>query len=212
MAASEICPPIKGMIREFKEQITILCLLLVPIWAFLRWRIICKRKREGREVYILKEVVVNFFALYLIILAGFTIVPIHLVTMDIVRPSLDKINFIPIVNTVRDMFNWPQGMGNYMIKFWIANVLGNVLLFVPMGMLLPLFSDKFKKGSRTIFISFMLSLSIEIIQFLSLYIGSIRSCDIDDIILNTLGGASGFIIYSFVEKLVRAKTASKFVN
>ena len=33
-----------------------------------------------------------------------------------------------------------------------------------------------------------------------MYFGNFRSCDIDDIILNTLGGMIGFIIYKVIDK------------
>jgi glycopeptide antibiotics resistance protein len=96
------------------------------------------------------------------------------------------------------MMSWPSNMGDYMIKFWIGNVVGNIILFMSLGFILPLLWDRVKSLKKIIILAFTCSLIIEIIQFLSQFIGSYRSSDIDDIILNTLGGLIGFYFYSFI--------------
>ena len=73
------------------------------------------------------------------------------------------------------------------------NVVGNILLFLPFGFLITdMIHDKTNKFNIFIstFIVFMTSLSIEVIQ---MHIG--RSFDIDDIILNVIGGIIGFVIF-----------------
>ena len=76
-----------------------------------------------------------------------------------------------------------------------ANFLGNIILFLPVGILLPLVNGK-QKWQRDLIIGFGLSLFIEIVQLMS-----DRGCfDPDDIILNTLGTALGFTLFHCVEK------------
>lgn len=73
------------------------------------------------------------------------------------------------------------------------NVVGNILLFLPFGFLITdMIHDKTNKLNIFIstFVVFMTSLSIEVIQ---MHIG--RSFDIDDIILNVIGGIIGFVIF-----------------
>ena len=71
-----------------------------------------------------------------------------------------------------------------------------MLLLLPFGLLLPMLWEKFENIRNTLFISFIFSFSIEILQLLSYYIGNIgRSFDIDDIILNTFGAWLGYIFY-----------------
>lgn len=79
------------------------------------------------------------------------------------------------------------------IGIWLViwNLAGNVVGFMPFGALLPVLRKK-KMGFLKVFLlSFELSLVIEISQLI-LRVGS---CDVDDMILNTLGGCLGYGIY-----------------
>ncbi len=70
----------------------------------------------------------------------------------------------------------------------IANVLGNVALFLPLGILLPLNLPRLNRQGRLVLIVFLISLTAEVIQR-SLGVGVF---DVDDILLNTLGGLLGY--------------------
>ncbi len=90
----------------------------------------------------------------------------------------------------------------YQGKDWalnrLINMLGNLVLFFPVGLLLPLVSERFKKFKSALMMGVFISLMIEIIQY---FIG--RSADIDDLILNTFGFLCGYIAFKFVlEKLI----------
>lgn len=89
-------------------------------------------------------------------------------------------NFVPLKEIMRY---------NYTSKLFYKNVLGNMLLFVPFGYFVNyiLKNRKFIIGT---FLTLITSLSIELIQ---MNIG--RSFDIDDIILNIIGGIAGYTIY-----------------
>lgn len=77
--------------------------------------------------------------------------------------------------------------------FIITNLLGNVVLFVPLGIYFALFSHG-KQEKRNIFLVFLMSLLAEIIQVTFKWgVG-----DIDDVILNTLGGYLGVVSYRFL--------------
>lgn len=74
-----------------------------------------------------------------------------------------------------------------------GNFFGNIVLFVPVGVLLPLVTEK-RKWFWTVGAGFCFSLFIEIIQLITA-----RGCfDSDDIILNTLGTAIGYGLYRAV--------------
>lgn len=78
------------------------------------------------------------------------------------------------------------------------NVAGNVLAFVPFGIGLPMLTQG-KAKFITVFLStFAFSLTIELTQLLT----KIGCCDVDDLLLNTLGGVLGYICYSFAHKLI----------
>lgn len=80
-------------------------------------------------------------------------------------------------------------------SYAFKNLAGNILLFVPMGLLFPLCRKK-KTGFFLVMIIVLgTSLFIEVMQyfwFLS------RSADVDDVILNLLGGVLGYLIYKWV--------------
>ena len=73
--------------------------------------------------------------------------------------------------------------------FCVQNAAGNVLLFFPLGILLPLVWRQFRFW-RGIQIAVALSISIELVQYLSSY----RSADVNDVILNTLGASLGLVL------------------
>lgn len=84
----------------------------------------------------------------------------------------------------------------------VKNLLGNLLMFVPMGMALPvLFEQKFNRLWKTVLFVVILVILIEIIQFLT-FTGS---ADIDDLILNTVGAIIGY-------EIIKIKPLRKFLK
>ena len=73
-------------------------------------------------------------------------------------------------------------------SYWRSTAL-NVLLFVPLGVLLPLLWGRFRSGWKTVLFGFCLSLGVECLQMFTL-----RLTDVDDLITNTLGTAVGWLI------------------
>ncbi len=80
-------------------------------------------------------------------------------------------------------------------KLFIKNVLGNILLFIPYGFFTSYYL-KLEKTYGVLGLSFLISITIETTQLL---IG--RVFDIDDIILNLIGGMLGFSIYHIIIKI-----------
>lgn len=71
------------------------------------------------------------------------------------------------------------------------NLLGNLLGFVPVGLLLPLLIPLFRKGIYVLLAGFFLSLGFEVTQ-LVLGLGVF---DVDDLILNTAGCVAGYWLF-----------------
>ena len=69
-------------------------------------------------------------------------------------------------------------------------IVGNVIIFIPFGFFLPM-ASKYRSCFATLFWSFGLSLCVEIFQLLT----KVGSFDVDDILLNTIGGVAGHIIF-----------------
>ena len=77
-----------------------------------------------------------------------------------------------------------------------TNILANLLLFVPVGFLIPIAYPERKKFFKTMSLCLITTVVIEIFQ----YITCLGFCDIDDILLNMLGSVIGFIAYKCTRK------------
>ena len=90
-------------------------------------------------------------------------------------------------------------------------VLGNFVMLLPLGIYLPLLYIRLRKVYSffaVLLICFLVSVSIELLQLATSY----RSTDIDDVILNTLGGATGFLIYLLIKTIISPKRSIDRTN
>ncbi|HEV8272712.1 MAG TPA: VanZ family protein, partial [Chitinophagaceae bacterium] len=88
---------------------------------------------------------------------------------------------------------------------WGKQILGNFVMLLPLGIYLPLIYKRLRKTYNffvVLLICFLVSVGIELLQLATSY----RSTDIDDVILNTLGGGAGFLIYQLIKVVVTPKT------
>lgn len=76
----------------------------------------------------------------------------------------------------------------------VSNVFGNIILLTPFGFLLPLVFPQKASFLKVSFAVLMLSLVLEIIQFMA----NIGFSDIDDVILNVAGGMIGYGVYKYL--------------
>lgn len=79
-------------------------------------------------------------------------------------------------------------------------MVGNIVIFVPLGAYLSLFK-KDKRVIKSLLLIFIVSLFVEILQGIL----AIGASDIDDIILNCLGGLIGILGYKFLLLILRDK-------
>ena len=80
-------------------------------------------------------------------------------------------------------------------RLFIKNVLGNMIMFLPFGFFVSYYL-KTEKIHLTLALTYIASVSIELVQ---LAIG--RVFDVDDIILNLLGGTIGYFIYYILRRI-----------
>lgn len=81
----------------------------------------------------------------------------------------------------------------------ITNLGGNVVGFIPFGLILPIINRRTRNFFLITMLSFEFSLLVETVQ-LVLKVGSF---DVDDIILNTLGGMIGYFIFYICNRVRR---------
>lgn len=77
------------------------------------------------------------------------------------------------------------------IRAFLLNVVGNIVVFIPFGYFLPIMTIRCQKGLFITILTFTTSLVVEVTQL----IFKVGSFDVDDILLNTVGGILGYIIY-----------------
>lgn len=80
-------------------------------------------------------------------------------------------------------------------RLFIKNVIGNILLFMPFGIFIGYYIKKIKLY-LVIILTLFLSCSIELIQ-----LKIERTLDVDDILLNVIGGIIGYLFYTFQNKV-----------
>lgn len=104
--------------------------------------------------------------------------------------DVDRINLIPfkiLVETYQEVFI------NNNINYFIINFLGNIIMFIPIGLFIPIL---YKTNNLIVILSgFCFSLFIEMSQLFL-----IRGTDIDDLIFNTLGVILGLVIFKILSK------------
>ncbi|MFC4355655.1 VanZ family protein [Chryseomicrobium palamuruense] len=92
---------------------------------------------------------------------------------------------------------FPNQFSIDIIKIWVFS-LGNLLAFIPFGILVPkLFEHHFKTYIKFTALFVSLILCMEIVQLVT-YLGSF---DIEDIIINTIGATIGFCAYKISERM-----------
>lgn len=82
---------------------------------------------------------------------------------------------------------------------WGTNLLGNVFIFIPIGILVPMFVSRKINLIKCTILSFFCSFVIESTQF-------VCRCgvfDVDDLFLNTVGGVTGYLIFKLVRQIYR---------
>lgn len=92
-----------------------------------------------------------------------------------------------------------------MVKFWIINILGNIIFLSPLAFIVLVISKRFRGLKSVVLLCFCISCFIEFLQFLSLFIGNLRLVDIDDVILNTLGAFIGFGVFKVLSRFFSLK-------
>ena len=132
---------------------------------------------KKQKLVLYKELTYLLFVIYILSL-------FYIVTFQ--DDNYGMSNFVPF----REMLRYKIGS-----KLFFRNIVGNILLYMPLGFFVTAYIDE-RKIFPTMIISLITTISIELVQ---LVIG--RVFDIDDIILNLFGGFLGALIFTLLDKL-----------
>lgn len=89
---------------------------------------------------------------------------------------------------IKRYINYSKTIGSFNV---MLNLIGNVVCFMPFGFVMPILSNRQRNIFKVTFLSFLCSVIIELIQLVS----KLGSCDVDDVILNTMGGFLGYVMF-----------------
>lgn len=174
-------------ILRYIQEMGFYMVLILPIIIIVRF---FQVKRKRFKTTLLHEIGIAGFFMFLTGLFSQTILPSVYTNggeVVFVNGNHQAINlelfrvFTYTFNAIKYLDLWQP---------FLINFLGNIVIFMPIGFLLPLLWKKYDRAWRTMGIGFLLSVTIEILQ-----LPQMRSSDIDDLWLNTLGASIGYLVY-----------------
>lgn len=181
-----------------ENNFIIISLISIVLWIIYRVYNVIKNKKTNivREVILFIFFVYFLFLLLLTIFKGGCIEFRNQFNSYMYREHglLGIINIVPIKENINTFMHSETGMRNS-----LRNIIGNILVFMPLGFFIPLLFDKFNNFKKVLKVGCLSSLAIELCQ---LFVGG-NVCDIDDVIYNTLGALAGFICYKTFETIIK---------
>lgn len=149
--------------------------------------------KKHRQTLAQNFLLYTVFVLYIIILFRILIFS---------RGAHSSINLVPF----HSIMDYLSGSNTVSHRFAFINIFGNIILFVPLGIYLSLFKHGKRIGTNVLWI-LIISLLVEIAQ----YIFGIGASDIDDVILNSLGGLIGVVAYKALSAILKDENKVRFV-
>lgn len=193
----------------YVRDLLVLMLFGTPLYIifrinYLKW----KMKRLNRwdettkfalpkEEY-LRELIMGVFVLFMTGLFLFVSIGDYRNPISMVKYAVERLrtkagmNLVPFRTIDRYYRHY-----HFWDDIFLVNVLGNVAMFIPWGFCLPLLWKKNQKIWKAFAFAILLPCCIE---FMQLFIG--RQVDVDDILLNFLGGICGAILYLVISMLL----------
>ncbi|WP_187444780.1 VanZ family protein [Rossellomorea vietnamensis] len=134
----------------------------------------------------------SLFFIYFIIVIIVSFIGIDVHNLRIVSLESGKSNFIPF-DSLRMYISEKE---RFNLDTWFYSTFGPLLLFLPMGLLLPIVFKNMQTLKSVVLFSFALSILIEVLQ----YVTRLGVMDIDDTILNISGAMTGYLFYNILFK------------
>ncbi len=167
----------------------------LPLYCMVRVIWVSKRKAQRS---LARELVMGFFVVFMFGLLFLTFEDNGISWMKAETPQKAwerlktgvGVNFVPF-RTIGNYWRYAPNS-----EYAVVNIVGNILMFVPWGLGLPLLWRKFQSIWAVMSASLLLPIFIE---FCQLFIG--RSVDIDDVILNFTGGILGGLLCLILRRL-----------
>ncbi|WP_242705620.1 VanZ family protein [Pontibacillus sp. ALD_SL1] len=155
---------------------------------------------KNRTKNLLRRIIFYSFIFYLLNVIQLTTGGIVLPPQKDVDP---RIQVVPL-HFVGDLYGMYHNNGLDWF-FWNSVKLSvyNLIMLMPLGIYLSVLF-RLKRFSKSFFVVLMVSLTIEISQLIFGFLGFIRgrTFNVDDLILNTLGGLLGFVVVELIKRII----------
>ncbi|MBS5114984.1 MAG: VanZ family protein [Erysipelotrichaceae bacterium] len=122
---------------------------------------------------------------------------------DVFYQAINKINLKPM-QMIRDYVS-AYHHGNILFAHLVTNLVGNIIIFAPLGILLP---SLFKSMNKWVNYALLVAVLIITSEFMQYYL-SVGVCDIDDFILNFSGA---MVVYGFLKIPWINRLWQRFIN
>ena len=156
-------------------------------------------------LYVLLIIYILFFV-YFLLLKNYVAHSGVMPDMTRIEYISSSINIIPGFCFV-DFIIRPVKPFSYVMQF-IANIFGNIILFVPLGTFLPIYISKIRNTRKILISGLFVSLVIEAVQLF----GMLGVFDIDDIWLNVLGVYIGFCLWKYIVKRLKDSDVFRYIS
>ena len=191
------------MFSLFISPVLYVLKLVIPAWIIFRIGCALYLKHTNNRLAIKKEGLLFLLAIYVGSIMAVTIAPASILGFN--DPNATRLNLVPVINTTTYYLKTLKDHDDVAAMHALENIIGNLILFVPLGILLPCLFSSARSFKIVFTICVISSFSIEVIQFFLWQFGTFRTVDVDDLIMNTIGGILGWIIYSkFIQRYLPA--------
>jgi glycopeptide antibiotics resistance protein len=208
---------VNDLIEGISLDKEILFVFGIPICVVIRVLMIIIKKKKKAKVTFRREMLLGLFVIYLFALAGVTLFPIDIYWANnrgsFISFYINCIPFRSIIQQINGLGNGSFSIG-FQFKLLLRNVGGNIILLTPLSILLPILWSKYREFKYCFLFSALTSLLIEILQFVenTFGVGRGRVCDIDDLILNTIGAVTGYWIFRLINSKFNLTYGKHFIS
>lgn len=156
--------------------VAIVCLVF-GTWRIARWRSV------GGDA--IRERVVAVLFVYLVAVAVVTFFPMNIIFYD----WHGRFSLVPLASIMQLVQETDQATA-------LKNIVGNIVMFVPLGLLLPLLFHRLRSVGALAWRVALVSTAIEILQLST----RVRATDVDDIFLNVAGALIGYSVFRLLQR------------
>jgi glycopeptide antibiotics resistance protein len=194
----------RGAVEQLGPPFLVLCAIALPCWViFRRYR----RRASGLPLSSRRELLLVLAVVYFIGIVTVTLAPTHASRARAAALRAEPAASIELQPNLASLTcSASRASVSHNRAFCMDNAVGNVVLFFPLGVLLPLVWRRLRIW-QGLMIALVLSSSIELAQYLTSGWGTNRSADVNDVILNTVGACLGLAVVSLLRFLQEMRSS-----